>query len=104
MSYPLVEVEWVDAWYDPDEMRLSEFKPSYSVTTVGYLSRDEEDVVSVSQEALEDEDTFRATTHIPRALVVSITPLNREETTEIETSPISENQEPARRRPFAEGG
>jgi hypothetical protein len=70
--YPLVVIEWTDAWYDPDEQEPGDWKDEYPVRTVGYLVR-EVPVYSVAQEVLADPDTFRAVTHIPRAMVTRMT-------------------------------
>lgn len=79
IDYPLVIVEWGDAWYDADEITAAEFRVDYPVETVGYLVREEEGVVSVAQESLEVDGMFRAVTHIPRPMVMRITYLTRED-------------------------
>jgi hypothetical protein len=79
-DYPLVEVVWLDAWADADEMELDDFDASCQVRTVGYLVRDGA-VVSVAQEVLAAKkggaETFRSTTHIPRAMVARVNRLER---------------------------
>jgi hypothetical protein len=70
-GYPLVVVVWEDAWYDPDENEMHDFRTDYRVTTVGFLIR-QLPVVSIAQEVLPDGEGFRAVTHIPRAMVVSM--------------------------------
>jgi hypothetical protein len=76
-DFPLVEVEWLDAWFERDEQTIDDMKDDEPITLVGYLVRDNPRLVSVAQEWLRDDDNFRATTHIPRSLVVRITPLAR---------------------------
>lgn len=70
-DYPLVVVEWEDAWYDPDENEMSDFRTDYRVTTVGFLVR-QLPTISIAQEVLPDGEGFRAVTHIPRAMVVTM--------------------------------
>jgi hypothetical protein len=68
----LVRVTWRDAHFDPEQLTRDEFKDDYRVQTVGWVTRDTEEWLSVSQEVLPDEDGFRGTTHIPRPLVLAI--------------------------------
>lgn len=68
----LVKVHWRDAWFDPEQLGAGEWKDEYRVTTVGFVVRDTEDVLSLAQEILPDEDGYRAVTHIPRPLVLQI--------------------------------
>jgi len=72
MTYPLVLVRWHDAWFDYDQPGT--WKDDCPIETVGYLVRETDDIISISQESL-DDDTFRATTHIPAAIVQDITDL-----------------------------
>ena len=74
-AFPLVLVHWLDAWYDPDEQSYEDWRADYPVQTVGYLVRDEHNVISIAQEVLPDDEGFRAVTHIPRAMVQGITRL-----------------------------
>lgn len=74
-AYPLVLVHWLDAWYDPDEQTVDDWRADYPVQTVGYLVRDEGPVISIAQEVLPDDEGFRAVTHIPRGMVQQITRL-----------------------------
>ena len=74
-AYPLVLVHWLDAWYDPDEQTVDDWRADYPVQTVGYLVRDEGAVISIAQEVLPDDEGFRAVTHIPRGMVQQITRL-----------------------------
>jgi hypothetical protein len=60
--------EWHDAWFDQDEAE-HDWRDDYLVTTVGFLVRETEDIVSLAAEQLPDDEGFRAITHIPRALV-----------------------------------
>jgi hypothetical protein len=68
---------WRDSWADHSETKLSEFADDCIVTTVGYLVRDAEDLVSLAQEILED-GSFRCVTHIWRSLILSLTCLSTE--------------------------
>jgi len=69
-----VLVRWRDAWFDLDPPP-SGWRDEYVVHTVGYLVRENEDVVSVAQERLPGRDGYRAITHIPRGVVLSVTTL-----------------------------
>lgn len=71
---PLVAVVWTDAWFDLELGSLDEAREDYAVRTVGFLLRDG-GVVTLAQEVLPDGDGFRAVTHIPRGMVLSIDPL-----------------------------
>jgi hypothetical protein len=74
-AYPLVLVHWLDAWYDADEQSHEDWRADYPVQTVGYLVRDDHNVISIAQEVLPDDEGFRAVTHIPRPMVQQITRL-----------------------------
>jgi hypothetical protein len=69
-----VLVRWRDAWFDLDPPS-SGWRDEYVVHTVGYLVRENEDVVSVAQERLPGRDGYRAITHIPRGVVLGVTTL-----------------------------
>mgnify|MGYP003337234877 FL=1 len=69
--HPLVAVRWLDAWFDFELAGDEEARADYPVLTVGFLLR-AGPVVTLAQELLPDGDGYRAVTHIPRALVVSI--------------------------------
>lgn len=71
----LVLVTWRDAWFDFDQADPEETRADYLVRTVGFLVRRGPRFVSIAQEALPDEDGFRAITHVPVEIVVSIVPL-----------------------------
>ena len=70
-SYPIVQVEWHDAWFDLDEPEADR-RLAYPVRTVGYLIGDGPSVLSIAQEVLPDAEGFRAVTHIPLPIVVRI--------------------------------
>jgi len=72
---PLVLVRWRDAWFDPEQLGADDWREDYPVMTVGFLVRDDGVVVSVAQEILPDGDGYRAVTHIPAPIVVSMTVL-----------------------------
>jgi hypothetical protein len=74
-EFPLVLVTWRDAWFDFDEPDPEDARADYLVTTVGFLVRQGPRFVSVAQEVLPDGDGFRAVTHIPTAIVQTISPL-----------------------------
>jgi hypothetical protein len=74
-AFPVVLVTWRDAWFDFDEPDPEDARADYLVTTVGFLVRQGPRFVSVAQEVLPDGDGFRAVTHIPTAIVQSISPL-----------------------------
>ena len=78
---PLVVVTWRDAFFDFDKVTADEFRTDYLVNTVGFLVSDGATFVSLAQEVLPDDEGYRAVTHIPRAVVESIVPLGREDTT-----------------------
>lgn len=69
-------VRWRDAWFDHEGPWSRE---SYPVETVGFLVRDEPEVVSIAQELLPDGEGYRAITHVPRALVDEVVTLAEEE-------------------------
>jgi hypothetical protein len=72
----LVVVRWHDAWFDFEVP--GRFRTQYPVQTVGFLIREDDEVVSVAQELLPSGDGFRAITHIPRGVVQAITTLFEE--------------------------
>ncbi|MGH2680796.1 MAG: hypothetical protein ACRDG8_10020 [Actinomycetota bacterium] len=78
-EFPLVLVTWRDAWFDFDEPDPEDARADYLVTTVGFLVRRGPRFVSVAQELLPDGDGFRAVTHIPVAVVETISPLRGSE-------------------------
>ena len=73
--YPLVLVVWRDAWFDADQQDTKEWRADYLVHTVGYLVREDKGIVSIASEVLPEGDGFRAVTHIPRAIIKSVTTL-----------------------------
>jgi hypothetical protein len=75
-GYPIVQVEWHDAWFDLDEPAPTDRRVAYPVRTVGYLIGDGPSVLSVAQEVLPDGEGFRAVTHIPSPIVVRIVRLH----------------------------
>ncbi len=74
-DYPLVMVEWHDAWFDFDQESPEDCRGDYLVKTVGFLVSDGPRFVSVAQEVLPDGDGLRAVTHIPVSVVERITRL-----------------------------
>ncbi len=71
-GYPVVQVEWHDAWFDLDEPGPADRRVAYPVRTVGYLVGEGPSVLSVAQEVLPDGEGFRAVTHIPLPIVVHV--------------------------------
>jgi hypothetical protein len=74
-THPLVLVRWQDAWFDADQQVDEDWRNDYLVQTVGFVVRQEPDLVSVAQELLPEGDGYRAVTHIPRGMIVSMMPL-----------------------------
>ena len=74
-AHPLVLVRWQDAWFDADQQDAEDWRNDYLVQTVGFVVRQEPDLVSVAQELLPEGDGYRAVTHIPRGMIVSMMPL-----------------------------
>lgn len=74
-EFPLVLVTWRDAWFDFDEPDPDDVRADYLVTTVGFLVRQGPRFVSIAQEVLPEDDGFRAVTHIPTAVVQTISRL-----------------------------
>jgi hypothetical protein len=74
-THPLVLVRWQDAWFDADQQDEEDWRDDYLVQTVGFVVRQEPDLVSVAQEVLPEGDGYRAVTHIPRGMIVSMMPL-----------------------------
>lgn len=73
--FPLVLVTWRDAWFDADQQDTKDWRADYLVHTVGYLVREEKGIVSIASEVLPQGDGFRAVTHIPKAIIKSVTTL-----------------------------
>jgi hypothetical protein len=74
-SHPLVLIRWQDAWFDPDQQDAEDWRSDYLVQTVGFVVRQEPDLVSIAQELLPDGDGYRAVTHIPRGMIQTMMPL-----------------------------
>jgi hypothetical protein len=68
-EYPLVVVEWHDAWFDVDQVGVDDCRSDYPVRTVGFLLREGPEFLSLAQEILPEGEGFRAVTHIPLAIV-----------------------------------
>jgi hypothetical protein len=75
-DYPLVLVEWHDAWFDADQSGPEDCRHDYVVRTVGFLVADGPRFLSIAHEVLPDDDGFRAVTHIPIAIVEAVTYLS----------------------------
>ena len=74
--FPLVIVEWHDAWFDVDLEAVERRRPDYLVRTIGFLIADGP-VISVAQEVLPEGEGFRAVTHVPASLVQRMVELDR---------------------------
>jgi hypothetical protein len=74
-EYPLVVVEWHDAWFDYELACPEDRSPDYVVRTVGFLVVDGPRFLSLAQEILPDGGGFRSVTHIPIAIVERLTEL-----------------------------
>jgi len=68
-AFPMVVVEWQDAWFDPDQSDDDGFRTDYLVRTMGFLIDEGPQVITVAHEVLPDGDGFRAVTHIPVPIV-----------------------------------
>jgi hypothetical protein len=75
-EYPLVLVEWHDAWFDADQSGPEDGRTDYVVRTVGFLVAEGPRYLSIAHEILPDDDGFRAVTHIPLAIVEAVTYLS----------------------------
>jgi hypothetical protein len=67
-----VRLTWRDAWVDEDERQVKDFADDLIVTTVGYLVRTTEDLISVAAERLVQDGkvTYRSTTHVWRCMLL----------------------------------
>lgn len=68
-EFPLVVVEWHDAWFDLDQVSAEDCRSDYTVRTIGFLLRNGPEFLSLAQEVLPEGEGFRAVTHIPIAIV-----------------------------------
>lgn len=72
---PLVVIEWDDAWVKADEaIVLSDVSATHkplTVTTIGWLLREDDAGVSVANEIY--DETYRGRTFIPKAMVRKLT-------------------------------
>ena len=68
-AFPMVMVEWQDAWFDQDQTDEDEFRTDYLVRTMGFLIDEGPHVVTVAHEVLPEGDGFRAVTHIPVPII-----------------------------------
>jgi hypothetical protein len=75
-ALPIVECIYQDVWFDPDTSEPP-WPPNYVVHAVGFLVRDEENVLSLASEITQDGG-YKAVTHVPRKLVVSCRELRHE--------------------------
>ena len=73
----LVEVEWLDAFYDHDTSRTHDWLDECRTFTRGELVRNTEDICSIAGETFPATGEYRAVTHIPRPMVVRVVLLRR---------------------------
>ena len=80
-SYPIVIVEWNDAWLEGTEfITLDGIKDSHApwvVKTVGWKLQDDDKGISIANErvVVDDRERFRGRTFIPRQMVISVGPV-----------------------------
>ena len=67
-----VLVLWRDAWFDPDQCGENEWRDEYLVSSVGFIVRETDTVLSIAMERLPDEDGYRAVTHVPWGMIVEV--------------------------------
>jgi hypothetical protein len=68
----LVLVLWQDAWFDPDQCGENEWRDEYLVSSVGFIVRETDTVLSIAMECLPEEDGYRAVTHVPWGMIVEV--------------------------------
>lgn len=70
----LVQLVWRDAWCDDRDDDPGSWPVECRVATVGWLVRDEPEVVSVAAERVELDSgvMWRAVTHVPRGAVIGL--------------------------------
>ena len=68
-AFPMVVVEWLDAWFDQDQTDEDEFRTDYVVRTMGFLIGEGPHVITVAHEVLPEGEGFRAVTHIPVPII-----------------------------------
>lgn len=64
----LVMVTWRDAYFDFDEPDTP--REDYQVRTVGFVVGFDDTWIHLAAEELPEDDGYRATTHIPRDLIL----------------------------------
>jgi hypothetical protein len=72
-----VLVLWQDAWFDSDQCGENDWRDDYLVSTVGFIVRDTDTVLSIAMERLPDEDGYRAVTHVPKGMIVEVRSLEQ---------------------------
>lgn len=74
-SLPLAVVDWLDAFWDSDEVALKKLrKPSrpWPMTTVGFVVQDDEDGIMLVHEINVKKQTGHGSTFIPRGMVKKV--------------------------------
>ena len=69
-DFEVYVVRWRDAFFDEGQLSREDFRDDFVVRSLGFLVRDDANILSLAQELLPDGE-YRAVTHIPRQLVVS---------------------------------
>lgn len=72
MAEDLVMVTWRDAYFDFDAPDEGDEREDYLVHTVGYLVGEDAKFIHVAAELLPDGDGYRAITHIPQPIVLTV--------------------------------
>ena len=82
-QYPIVIVEWNDAWLEGTEfVTMDGIKDSHApwvVQTMGWMLQDDDKGISIANErvVVDDRERFRGRTFIPRQMVVSVEPVKK---------------------------
>ncbi len=68
----IAKVTWLDAWFDREQCHPHDIKDTaISIDTVGFVVKENDDVIVVAHEIFEDE-TVRGYTCIPKGIVTKI--------------------------------
>ncbi len=67
-----VWVKWLDASFQNEECTEEQLNPEFIVETAGFLVREDDKTISVGQDWYPSTNSWRHTTHIPKAIVVKV--------------------------------
>lgn len=67
MSRKIAVVEWVDASWDSDTLRVHELSPLIRLRNTGWLVREDAESVTLAAEVSDSDRTMRHAVHIPRS-------------------------------------